>query len=50
MESNNAFRFIERVSHHPLNLFVVTVITSAASFYAHVFFDKEYHGIAASKV
>ena len=27
----------------PLNLFVVTVITSAASFYAHVFFDKEYH-------
>jgi sterol desaturase/sphingolipid hydroxylase (fatty acid hydroxylase superfamily) len=27
----------------PLNLFVVTAITSAASFYAHVFFDKEYH-------
>ena len=27
----------------PLNLFVVTVITSAASFCAHVFFDKEYH-------
>src|ERR1700729_3005376 len=27
----------------PLNLFVVTVIASAASFYAHVFFDKEYH-------
>jgi len=27
----------------PLNLFVVTVVTSAASFYAHVFFDKEYH-------
>ena len=27
----------------PLNLFVVAVITSAASFYAHVFFDKEYH-------
>jgi hypothetical protein len=27
----------------PLNLFVVTLIASAASFYAHVFFDKEYH-------
>ena len=27
----------------PLNLFVVTVIASAASFYAHVLFDKEYH-------
>ena len=27
----------------PLNLFVVMVIASAASFYAHVFFDKEYH-------
>jgi sterol desaturase/sphingolipid hydroxylase (fatty acid hydroxylase superfamily) len=27
----------------PLNLFVVLVITSAVSFYAHVFFDKEYH-------
>ncbi len=27
----------------PLNLFVVTVITSAASFYAHVFFNREYH-------
>jgi trehalose-6-phosphate synthase len=27
----------------PLNLFVVAVIASAASFYAHVFFDKEYH-------
>ena len=27
----------------PPNLFVVTAITSAASFYAHVFFDKEYH-------
>jgi len=27
----------------PLNLFVVLVIASAASFYAHVFFDKEYH-------
>jgi hypothetical protein len=27
----------------PLNLFVVTVISSAASFYAHIFFDTEYH-------
>jgi len=27
----------------PLNLFVVMVVASAASFYAHVFFDKEYH-------
>jgi len=27
----------------PLNLFVVMVIAGAASFYAHVFFDKEYH-------
>src|SRR5262249_3617318 len=27
----------------PLNLFVVMVTASAASFYAHVFFDKEYH-------
>ena len=27
----------------PLNLFVVMVIASAASFYAHVFLDKEYH-------
>jgi sterol desaturase/sphingolipid hydroxylase (fatty acid hydroxylase superfamily) len=27
----------------PLNLFVVTVIASAASFYAHVFFNREYH-------
>jgi hypothetical protein len=27
----------------PLNLFVVTAITGAASFYAHIFFDKEYH-------
>src|SRR6266568_1361976 len=27
----------------PLNLFVVMVIASVASFYAHVFFDKEYH-------
>src|SRR5665213_3065456 len=27
----------------PLNLFVVMVIASAASFYAHIYFDKEYH-------
>src|SRR6202035_2960746 len=27
----------------PLSLFVVMVIASTASFYAHVFFDKEYH-------
>jgi sterol desaturase/sphingolipid hydroxylase (fatty acid hydroxylase superfamily) len=27
----------------PLYLFVVLVIACAASFYAHVFFDKEYH-------
>jgi hypothetical protein len=27
----------------PLGLFVVMVIAGAASFYAHVFFDKEYH-------
>jgi sterol desaturase/sphingolipid hydroxylase (fatty acid hydroxylase superfamily) len=27
----------------PLNLFVVMVVASAASFYAHIFFDKEYH-------
>jgi len=27
----------------PLNLFVVMIIAGAASFYAHVFFDKEYH-------
>jgi sterol desaturase/sphingolipid hydroxylase (fatty acid hydroxylase superfamily) len=27
----------------PLSLFVVMVIAGAASFYAHVFFDKEYH-------
>ncbi len=27
----------------PLSLFVAMVIGSAASFYAHVFFDKEYH-------
>src|SRR6266851_2713991 len=27
----------------PIDLFVVQVVTCAASFYAHVFFDKEYH-------
>ena len=27
----------------PFDFFVVQVITCAASFYAHVFFDKEYH-------
>jgi hypothetical protein len=27
----------------PLDLFVVLVIACATSFYAHVFFDKEYH-------
>jgi fatty acid hydroxylase family protein len=27
----------------PLNIFVVMVVASAASFYAHVFFDKAYH-------
>ena len=27
----------------PFDLFVVQVVASAASFYAHVFFDKEYH-------
>jgi hypothetical protein len=27
----------------PLDLFVVAAIACAASFYAHVFFDKEYH-------
>src|SRR5271170_846837 len=27
----------------PLNIFVVMVIASAASFCAHVFFDKQYH-------
>jgi sterol desaturase/sphingolipid hydroxylase (fatty acid hydroxylase superfamily) len=27
----------------PLKLFVVMVVAGAASFYAHVFFDKEYH-------
>jgi sterol desaturase/sphingolipid hydroxylase (fatty acid hydroxylase superfamily) len=27
----------------PLDLFAVQAIACAASFYAHVFFDKEYH-------
>jgi sterol desaturase/sphingolipid hydroxylase (fatty acid hydroxylase superfamily) len=27
----------------PLNLFVVMALASAASFYVHVFIDKEYH-------
>jgi len=27
----------------PMDLFVVQVVACAASFYAHVFFDKEYH-------
>lgn len=27
----------------PIDLFVVQVVACAASFYAHVFFDKEYH-------
>ena len=27
----------------PLNLFVVMMAAGAASFYAHIFFDKEYH-------
>ncbi len=27
----------------PLDLFIVLIIACAASFYAHVFFDKEYH-------
>ena len=27
----------------PVDLFVVLVVTCAVSFYAHVFFDKEYH-------
>jgi hypothetical protein len=27
----------------PLDLFVVQIVACAASFYAHVFFDKEYH-------
>ena len=27
----------------PLDLFVIQVVACAASFYAHVFFDKEYH-------
>jgi hypothetical protein len=27
----------------PVDLFVVQAVACAASFYAHVFFDKEYH-------
>ena len=27
----------------PLNLFVVMTVAGAASFYTHIFFDKEYH-------
>ena len=27
----------------PLNLFVVMIVASAASFYTHILFDKEYH-------
>ena len=27
----------------PLNLFVLMALASAASFYAHVYIDKEYH-------
>jgi hypothetical protein len=27
----------------PLDLFIVAVVTCAASFYMHVYFDKEYH-------
>jgi len=33
----------------PLQLFLVMVLAAAASFYAHVFFDKEYH-VANSKL
>ena len=33
----------------PLNLFVVMVIASATSFYAHVFFDKQYHVVACTR-
>jgi sterol desaturase/sphingolipid hydroxylase (fatty acid hydroxylase superfamily) len=33
----------------PLRLFVVMVLASAASFYAHVFFDREYH-VAGSRL
>jgi hypothetical protein len=28
---------------HPLDLFAVQALACAASFYAHVSFDKEYH-------
>ena len=27
----------------PLHIFIPVLITSAASFYAHVYFDREYH-------
>lgn len=27
----------------PLDLFIIVAVTSAVSFYAHVYFDKEYH-------
>jgi len=33
----------------PVDLFVAQLVACAASFYAHVFFDKEYH-IAASAI
>jgi sterol desaturase/sphingolipid hydroxylase (fatty acid hydroxylase superfamily) len=33
----------------PIDLFVVLVVACAASFYAHVFFDKEYH-VAGSRL
>jgi sterol desaturase/sphingolipid hydroxylase (fatty acid hydroxylase superfamily) len=33
----------------PVDLFVVQVVACAVSFYAHVFFDKEYH-IEASRL
>ena len=33
----------------PLDLFAVMIIASAASFYAHVYFDKEYH-VEASRL
>jgi sterol desaturase/sphingolipid hydroxylase (fatty acid hydroxylase superfamily) len=33
----------------PFNLFLVMVLASVASFYAHVFFDKEYH-VAGSRL
>ena len=33
----------------PLNVFLVAILASAASFYAHVYLDKEYH-VAPSKL